>query len=97
MKQTLVFVKSMGMVVCKMPSGQDVVLPIVPGVLKHPSPEMLPDLLRKPEVARKYTINALRSAAWQVLRCFPRDWLLECLPAAGLKPARAAAIRFLLA
>ena len=96
MKQTCVFVGSMGMVTCTMASGQTVALPIVPGILKHPSAEMLPDLLRDPDVAYRYTLEALRKASWPVLRLFPKDWLRRCLPEAGLNPRRAGALIFLL-
>ena len=53
-------------------------------------------LLQRPEVLRKYTREALRVTGWSVLRLFPRDWLLDNLPDADVRPDRAAAIRFLL-
>lgn len=96
MKQTLVYVKSLGTITCYLQSGHDVTLPIVPGILKHPSPEMLPDLLARPEVACKYTIEALRKASWPVLRLFPREWLRQCMPDARLPHGRYAALDFLL-
>lgn len=96
MKQAVVFAKSLGVVTCRMPSGQEVKLPVVPGILKHPSPEMLPALLGKPDVAYKYTIEALRKASWPILRLFPKEWLLECIPDAHLRDGRAGALAFLL-
>jgi hypothetical protein len=96
MKQSCVFVQSMGTVICRMPSGLSVTLPVVPGILKHPSPEMLPALIRNPEVACKYTREALRKASWPILRLFPKDWLRQCIPDARLPQGRAAALAFLL-
>ncbi len=96
MKQTLVFVKSLGTITCRMQSGVNVTLPIVPGILKHPSTEMLPNLLTRPEVACKYTIEALRKASWPVLRLFPKKWLRQCMPDARLPNGRRAALDFLL-
>ena len=96
MKQTCTFVRSMGTVTCTLASGQEIALPIVPGILKHPSPETLPRLLRNPAVARKYTIEALRKASWPILRLFPRDWLQQCLSEARLNPRQARALAFLL-
>jgi hypothetical protein len=96
MKQSYVFARSMGTVTCRMPSGQDVALPVIPGILKHPRPEMLPRLLVRPEVATKYTLEALRKASWPILRLFPKDWLRQCLPDARLRTTRTAALTFLL-
>jgi len=96
MKQTYTYVRSMGSITCRMPSGLDVTLPIVPGILKHPTPEMLPHLLVEPEVAYKYTLEALRKASWPVLRLFPKAWLHHCMAEAGLSHGRAAALDFLL-
>ena len=96
MKQTFVFAQSMGEVTCKLPSGEEVILPVVPGILKHPRADMLPGMIARPEVARKYTLAVLRNAAWTVLRLFPREWLRQCLPAADLPPGRAGALMFLL-
>jgi len=81
---------------CRLPSGRQVLLPVIPGILKHSTPEGLPALLRDPDVAHKYTLEALRMAAWPILRQFPRDWLRECLGAACLKHSREAALTFLL-
>ncbi len=96
MKQTFIFAQSLGTVACTMPCGRKVVLPIVPGILKHPCAKTLPILLSRPDVARKYTQEALRKAAWPVLRLFPREWLRQCLSEVGLPPSRAEALAFLL-
>jgi len=96
MRRTYAYVQSMGSITCRMPSGLDVTLPIVPGILKHPTPEMLPRLLVKPEVACKYTMEALRKASWPVLRLFPKARLRQCMPEARLSQGRAAALNFLL-
>jgi hypothetical protein len=65
---------------------------VFPGILKHPTVDELRELLKRPAVARKYTILAL----WQVLREFPRDWLEACLSEANLRAGRENALRFLL-
>jgi len=96
MKRTFRFARSIGTVRCEFASGQKVDMPVIPGILKHPTPDMLPSLLRDPEVARKYTIEALRFAAWPILAQFPREWLRECLDRAGLRPSREKALAFLL-
>lgn len=97
MKRTTRFVQPIGLAVCHLPDGQEVQLPIVPGIFKYaPAPE-LEGLLHDPAVARKYTLEALRVAPWQVLRLFPRDWLLECLQDASLRDSRRQALEFMLA
>lgn len=96
MKRTYYFVQPSGMAVCKLPSGRAVELPVVQGILKHPSSEALSHLLTDPEIARKYTIEALRIAPWQVLRLFPRDWLKECLSQSDLPEGRTRAVEFML-
>ena len=72
-----------------------VTIPVFAGILKHSTADRLQVLLRKPEVLRKYTREALRIASWHLLRESPRDWLLENLPDADLRPARRRAIEFL--
>ena len=47
-------------------------------------------LLQRPEVLRKYTREALRVTGWSVLRLFPRDWLLDNLPDADVRPGHTA-------
>ena len=96
MKRTYRFVESVGTVQCALDPGREVTLPVFPGILKHPTVDELRELLTKPAVARKYTIQALRKAPWQVLREFPRDWLEDCLADANLRAGRAKALRFLL-
>jgi len=96
MRRTYHFVSGMETVSCVMPSGTTVVVPVVPGLLKHPMPDALPMLLRNPDVVRKYTMEALRKASWPILRRFPAGWLLECLDEAHLTPSRRRAVTFLL-
>ena len=96
MKRALRFVERAPTVDVKLADGTLLSIPVVTGILKHPTQDRLPTLLQKPEVLRKYTCEALRVAVWPVLRLFPRDWLLHNLPHAKVRPGRAAAIRFLL-
>lgn len=96
LKRSLRFVQRAPTVDVKLADGTLLGIPVVTGILKHPAQDRLPTLLRKPEVLRKYTCEALRVAAWPVLRLFPRDWLLDNLPHASVRPGRAEAIRFLL-
>ena len=72
-------------------------VPVVPGILKHPTVGQLNRLLKDSDVVRKYTREALRRAPWPVLRQFPREWLEACLPEAGLRPGRASALKYMLA
>jgi len=95
-KRTYRFARGIGTVSCRFPSGEQVDLPVIPGILKHPPPEMLPTLLQRPNVAYKYTLQALRQAAWPVLMQFPRGVLRACVDAAGVPPSRRAALLFLL-
>lgn len=96
MRRTTRFVQSQGTVTCNLEGGGEVQLPVVPGLLKHPTVDQLRALLVRPKVAEKYTVAALRRAPWLVLRQFPRPWLLQCIPRAGLAQARLRAIEFLL-
>ena len=96
MKRTHTFVKSLGVVKCRLPSGDEIDVPVVPGILKHPTTDALPNLLKNPHVLRKYTMEALRKAPWSVLRLFPREWLRECIAEARLHPQRNRALVFLL-
>jgi len=95
-KRTLRFARSIGMLPVQVSPGWTVTVPVFPGILKHPTLVRLPELLRNPNVLRKYTREALRIASWHLLREFPRDWLLENLPAAGVRPGRQKALEFLL-
>ncbi len=96
MKRSYEFATSIGTATCELSGGASVLLPVIPGILKHPHPGELADLLRNEPVARKYTRLALEKAAWPVLRQFPRSWLLECLPGAQIRPGRLNAIHLLL-
>jgi len=96
MKRTYRFAGGTGSVTCRLPDGTSVTLPVVPGILKHPTPESLAPLLVQPDVARKYTQEALRHASWPVLELFPKEWLRDCLPDARLQPGRRKALLFLL-
>lgn len=79
-----------------LPDGRTITVPLVPGILKHPAESDLPEILARPNALRKYTVEALRRAPWQVLSKFPREWLLECLDEASLRPGRRAALLFML-
>lgn len=96
MKRTFSFATSMGSVSTRLPDGRTVTLPVVHGIMKHPTPTALPTLLVNPDAARKYTVEALRHAAWPVLRLFPPEWLRECLDDARLQGPRRKAVLFLL-
>ena len=95
MNRSLRFIQRAPTVDVKLPDDTLLSIPVVTGILKHPTQHRLPTLLQKPEVLRKYTCEALRVAVWPVLRLFRRDWLLDNLPHAKVRPGRAAAIRFL--
>ena len=97
MRRTTNFVKSRGTVRCTLPAGQEIRVPVVPGILKHLTVEQLRNLLKDPDVVRKYTIEALNEAPWPVLCKFPAEWLKRCIGDAHLNPRRARAIAFLLA
>ena len=72
-------------------------LPVVLGILKHPDVSELRRLLRgSSDVAEKYTREALKHAAWPILRSFPRNWLLKHLGSADVRASRRRALRYLL-
>ncbi|NCO33757.1 MAG: hypothetical protein AUJ92_05945 [Armatimonadetes bacterium CG2_30_59_28] len=96
MKRTYRFVQPSGTVVCAIPGKGEIELPVVQGILKHASRESLFDLLKDPDIALKYTLEALRVAPWSALQHFPREWLKECLPKADLREGRARAVEFML-
>ena len=96
MKRTYHFVTPVGRVTCRLRDGTRVLVPVTPGLLKHPEVPELRRLLRDPVVVRKYTVEALRRAPWPVLREFPRAWLLRCMRRAPLTPGRRRALKFLL-
>ena len=84
------------MVECRLPTGRTVTVPVVPGILKHPRPDQLPEILTRPAAMEKYTTEALRKAAWPILAQFPRSWLIECLDRAPMRSSRRKALTFLL-
>ena len=96
MKKSFTYVTGTDFAECRLDSGVVVRLPVVPGILKHPSVEMLRRLLQNPSVARKYTKEALRVAPWQVLREFPYGWLKLQLETANIRPMRKRAILFMI-
>jgi hypothetical protein len=95
MKRTFIFAEPSGSVETAA-DGEVFRIPIYAGILKHPREDELPRLLADPAVLRKYTMEALRVAAWPLLRRFPSAWLLRHLPAAPMRPQRRRAILFLL-
>ncbi len=96
MKRARQFVQPRGKAVFPRPDGTTVEIPVVQGILKHLDVDELTRVLTDPQVALKYTLEALRIAPWPVLRLFPRSWLLECLPRARLPEGRARAVEFML-
>lgn len=96
MKRTLHFATSRGSVSVSLASGGSVEIPIIPGILKHPRPDELAELLKDERVARKYTRLAIEKMAWPVLRQFPREWILVNLKNASVKPGRMRALVFML-
>lgn len=95
MKRTYKFVTAREIVQCDI-DGASISLPLFVGVLKHPTERQLRELLIRPEVARKYTHEALRKLPWPALREFPHDWLRACLPQSNLSDARRRAVEFML-
>jgi hypothetical protein len=96
MKRTLTYARKIGSVPFEAAPGQVVQVPLFPGILKHLAPSELRGALSSPATVRKYTCEALRTAAWPILREFPRDWIKTCLPLADLRPGRRRALEFLL-
>ncbi len=96
MKRTMIFARSIGTVHFEAAAGQVYELPLFPGIFKHAAPSELAELLSNPAAVKKYTLEALRTAAWPLLREFPHDWLRACLPIAHLRPGRRRALEFLL-
>jgi hypothetical protein len=95
-KRTLTYASKIGTIPFEVARGQVVQLPLFPGILQHVSPSELAGALSSPAAVRKYTCEALRTAAWPILREFPRDWLRSCIPLAGIRPGRREALEFLL-
>jgi hypothetical protein len=96
MKRTYRFAQPGGTVVCQTSDGERIIILVVQGILKHASQEALFSLLQDPHIALKYTVEALRIAPWSVLKHFPRDWLLRCMPEAKLPEGRRRALPFML-
>jgi hypothetical protein len=90
------FVEPHDTVVCRAEDGTTLAIPVVLGILKHPSAEQLSELLTDVVVVRKYTHEALRRAPWSALRRFPRDWLVSCIEGARLPDGRRRALEFML-
>lgn len=90
------FAKSAGSVKFTLPAGNEIEIPIVHGILKHPTGESLRELLRSPGALRKYTFEALRKAPWPILRQFPRSWLKARMKEAHITRDRRRALDFLL-
>jgi hypothetical protein len=95
MKRSYTFVTAREVVRCDI-DGVSIALPVFVGVLKHPTERQLCELLTRPEVARKYTCEALRRLPWPALRQFPHHWLRTCLLASNLSESRRRAIEFML-
>lgn len=95
MKRSYKFVIAREVVRCDI-DGVSIPLPVFVGVLKHPTERQLCELLTRPEVARKYTYEALRKLPWPALRQFPHDWLRACLSASTLSESRRRAVEFML-
>ncbi len=96
MKRTVIFARSLGTVRFEAAPGQVFEIPLFPGIFKHAAPRELAELLSNAAAVRKYTSKALRSAAWPLLKEFPRNWLRICLPRVRLRPVRRRALEFLL-
>ena len=71
-------------------------LPVFAGILKHPTRAELFEILLRPNVARKYLNEILRSAPWPILKAFPRELLVSYLPLCRLSSGRERALKFLL-
>ncbi len=95
-KRTLQYAQSLGTTKCVLSEGPHLELPVIPGILKHPRIEDLPDLLTRPDVAQKYIRLALSQCAWPVLRQFPKPVLQAYLPSTKMRKGRRRALQFLL-
>lgn len=96
MKRTFHYPQSIGTVRLKTQSGEEYLIPVFPGILKHPDAQSLINLLNNYSVIHKYTCEALKHAAWPLLKQFPVLWLETCLNDVTLPPGRHRAIKFLL-
>jgi hypothetical protein len=96
MKRTMTFARSLGTIRFEAAPGQVFEIPLFPGIFKHAAPGELAELLSDAATVRKYTREALRTAAWPILKEFPRDWLRTCLQHVDMRPGRRRALEFLL-
>ncbi len=96
MKRTYSFVKKVGTLKYELSTGQEIDIPLFPGILKHLSVRDLPRSLNTPAALLKYTREALKSAPWPVLKEFPRSWLISCMDKAEIREGRKRALMFLL-
>ena len=96
MKRTYSFVKKVGTLRYELSTGQEIDIPLFPGILKHLSVRDLPKSLNTPAALHKYTREALKSAPWPVLREFPRSWLIACMEKVEIREGRRRALMFLL-
>ncbi len=90
------YAKQCGSVVMITPEKEKILIPIFPGILKHLSIDQLPENLRKYNVAKKYTNEALRIAPWVILSAFPKKWLLKSIKNTSLRAGRKQALMFML-
>jgi hypothetical protein len=95
-KRTYRFEEAAARVVCTLEDGVQLDVPVFVGILKHPTAQQLEQLLQDPVVVRKYTLEALKKAPWNMLRQFPRSWLESCMAEAELPPGRRKAVEFML-
>jgi hypothetical protein len=96
MKRTYTFVKKVGSLRYELSTGQEIDIPLFPGILKHLSVGDLTKSLNTPPALLKYTREALKSAPWPVLKEFPRSWLISCMDRAEIREGRRRALEFLL-
>lgn len=96
MKRSHAFVSKVGTVKLKIPGGQELDIPLFPGILKHLSVAQLRETLTTTSSIRKYTCEALRTAPWPALKEFPRPWLRACLDQVEIREGRKRALEFLL-
>jgi hypothetical protein len=95
-KRTLTFVRRIGTRTIEIAPGETLDIPLFPGILKHAAPGELAKVLSSAAAVRKYTCEALRTAAWPILREFPREWLKACMSLTDLRPGRRRALEYLL-
>ena len=96
MRRTFHYPQSIGTVKLITPSGEEYYIPVFQGILKHPDPQSLINLLNNYSVIHKYTCEALKHASWPLLKQFPALWLKTCMNDVTLPSVRRKAIKFLL-